>query len=68
MQWLREQWDRRQAEEADRCRNTLMRLYGEERGRQVKYAEAFEICEYGHQPSPQEIKELFPFFDDVVAP
>jgi hypothetical protein len=27
----------------------------------VKYAEAFEICEYGHQPTPQEIKDLFPF-------
>jgi len=26
----------------------------------VKYAEAFEICEYGRRPSPEELKKLFP--------
>ena len=40
-----------------------MRWYGEERGQAVKYAEAFEICEYGRRPTPDEIKQLFPFFD-----
>jgi len=28
----------------------------------VKFAEAFEICEYGRQPTAAEIKVLFPFF------
>jgi N-acetylglucosamine malate deacetylase 1 len=28
----------------------------------VQFAEAFEICEYGRQPSPDELKQLFPFF------
>jgi hypothetical protein len=28
----------------------------------VKFAEAFEICEYGRQPKAEEIKVLFPFF------
>jgi hypothetical protein len=61
--WLRQRWARRQAREADRFRDALIRLYGEERGRAVKYAEAFEICEYGRQPSRNELTTvLFPFF------
>jgi LmbE family N-acetylglucosaminyl deacetylase len=60
-QWLREKWINRQSGEADRYRNELIRWYGEEHANQVKYAEAFEICEYGRQPSESEIRELFPF-------
>ena len=63
-QWLRERWDRRASGEADQFRNALMRWYGPERGKAVKYAEAFEICEYGRQPEPEEIRRLFPFFGD----
>lgn len=59
--WLRERWDRRQSGEADRYRSALREWYGDERGKQVKYAEAFEICEYGRQPSKREILKLFPF-------
>jgi N-acetylglucosamine malate deacetylase 1 len=61
--WLRERWDRRAGGEANQYRDALIRWYGEERGKQVKYAEAFEICEYGRQPSEREIRELFPFFE-----
>jgi LmbE family N-acetylglucosaminyl deacetylase len=46
---------------AEQYRQDLVKRYGPEKGPLVKYAEAFEICEYGHQPTPQEIKELFPF-------
>jgi LmbE family N-acetylglucosaminyl deacetylase len=46
---------------ADRFRDRLIELYGEELGRRVRYAEAFELCEYGRQPSPAELKGLFPF-------
>ena len=63
--WLREQWDRRAGREAQQYRQALNRWYGPERGEKVKYAEAFEICEYGRQPKPSEIRELFPFFDDA---
>jgi LmbE family N-acetylglucosaminyl deacetylase len=28
----------------------------------IRRAEAFEICEYGSQPSEQELRKLFPFF------
>ena len=61
---LRENLRRRYANEANRFRDKLCELYGEEKGKQVKYAEAFEICEYGRQPSPAEIRRLFPFFGD----
>lgn len=61
--WLRQRWEGRQGGEADRFRDVLIHFYGEERGKKVKYAEAFEICEYGRQPTDNEIRELFPFFD-----
>jgi len=48
---------------ADQNRACLQRWYGDERGAQVRYAEAFEICEYGRRPSPDDLKRLFPFFD-----
>ena len=62
-EWLLERWDRRAGREARQYRQALNRWYGAERGQKVKYAEAFEICEYGRRPSNDEIRELFPFFD-----
>ena len=62
--WLSERWQRRAGGEADRFRDALIRWYGEERGKDVKYAEAFEICEYGRQPNDREIRELFPFLGE----
>jgi LmbE family N-acetylglucosaminyl deacetylase len=38
----------------------LEEWYGKEKASQVRYAEAFEICEYGTQPNKEEIKRLFP--------
>jgi len=60
-QWLRDRWDKYQSAIADDHRNGLSRWYGETHAKAVKYAEAFEICEYGHQPTPEEIRKLFPF-------
>jgi hypothetical protein len=37
----------------------LSKWYGAKADK-VKYAESFEICEYGHIPDEKEIKELFP--------
>lgn len=39
---------------------SLEKWYGKDRAVQVKYAEAFEVCEYGAQPNDEEIKKLFP--------
>ncbi len=60
--WLRQRWESRQSGEANRFRQALVKWYGPENGAAVKFAEAFEICEYGRQPSREEIKKLFPFF------
>lgn len=60
--WLKERWERRQAAEARDYRPALLRWYGETAGNAVKFAEVFEICEYGRQPSAAEICQLFPFF------
>ncbi|MEZ6062432.1 MAG: PIG-L family deacetylase [Planctomycetaceae bacterium] len=62
--WLKERWEGRQRSEADRYRSTLVKLYGEDRAKKIQYAEAFEICEYGRQPSEAEIRQLFPFFGE----
>jgi hypothetical protein len=58
---MRESFKRRFAGVADQCRDKLIELYGEEAGSKVQYAEAFEICEYGRQPTAEQIRELFPF-------
>jgi hypothetical protein len=60
-------WTRKRAEErygsvATRFRGKLIELLGDEAGKAVKCAEAFEICEYGSQPSHQELMTIFPFF------
>jgi LmbE family N-acetylglucosaminyl deacetylase len=41
-------------------RASLVKWYGKEHADKVKYAEAFEICEYGAQPSDEQIRKLFP--------
>jgi LmbE family N-acetylglucosaminyl deacetylase len=61
--WLRERWEERQGREAERNRDLLVKLYGEERGKKVRFAESFELCEYGRRPSSEELKKLFPFVD-----
>lgn len=48
---------------ANRFRTTLVAFYGEEAGKKIKAAEAFEICEYGSKPDKAELRRLFPFFD-----
>ncbi|MHB0960610.1 MAG: PIG-L deacetylase family protein [Pirellulaceae bacterium] len=61
LNWIRQRWTQRQAQEADTFRKSLIGWYGEQDGQAVKYAEVFEICEYGRRPSPDELKQLFPF-------
>jgi len=52
----------RSAATAERHRKKLIELYGEELGKKVRYAEAFEICEYGRRPNADQIRTFFPFF------
>ena len=64
---VRDRFTGRFASTADRFRPRLAEWYGPEKGAAIKYAEAFEICEYGRQPSKEEIRVLFPFFGDGAA-
>lgn len=58
---LKQGWFRERSQRiANQFRDKLIELYGEEAGKQVKYAEAFEICEYGRRPGTEELRKLFP--------
>lgn len=59
--WLREEWNPRFLDIANRYRARLQELYGEERGAQIQHAEALEICEYGAALAEADIPTLFPF-------
>ncbi len=41
-------------------RASLAKWYGADRANNVKHVEAFEVCEYGKQPSEQDLRALFP--------
>jgi len=53
----------RYAAQANNYRAALTKFYGQARAGQVKYAQAFEVCEYGRQPDEAEMRRLFPFFE-----
>jgi LmbE family N-acetylglucosaminyl deacetylase len=62
LSWIRPRVQGRYANTAKRFRSKLVELLGEEKGNAVKYAEAFEICEYGNRPNKEQLLKLFPFF------
>ena len=51
-------WAVRFAKTAARFRKELIEKYGEEKGSKIRYAEAFQVCEYGN-PMTKELEELF---------
>lgn len=56
-QWLMKRYEETIKPE---FRASLAKWYGEEKAKQAKYVEAFEICEYGAQPTEEDIRRLFP--------
>jgi len=59
----KQQYDRQAGRDgglATRYRQKLVELYGQAKAEKVKYAEAFELCEYGRRASVEELKKLFP--------
>jgi N-acetylglucosamine malate deacetylase 1 len=62
-QEVRNGFARRNESIATRFRTKLSDWYSAEQAGKVKYAEAFELCEYGAQPNKAELKRLFPFFE-----
>jgi len=63
LEWTRRRTTRRAGAMADRFRPKLIELLGAEKASAVKYAECFEICEYGTQPKRAELMRIFPFFE-----
>jgi len=61
-EWLRKQRAGGQLNPA--LRTALAKWYGEEAAKQIKFAEAFELCEYGSRPGTAELRQLFPFFPE----
>ena len=60
--WLQAHLEPRFRRPAELHRAKLLALYGEERGRAIRYAEAFEACEYGAPLTESNLRRLFPFF------
>jgi LmbE family N-acetylglucosaminyl deacetylase len=58
--YLLEQVKKRSSAVADQYREQLVAVYGKERGERIKYAEAFQISQYGRQASAEELRQLFP--------
>jgi LmbE family N-acetylglucosaminyl deacetylase len=61
----RTQWEawllKRQSREfSPAMKRSLEQWYGSEKAMKVKYAEAFEICEYGKQPNAEDLRKIFP--------
>ncbi len=56
-EWLLQ---KRVAKPNPEVQKSLVKWYGSARASKVLYAEAFEICEYGTQPTEADIRNLFP--------
>lgn len=62
LDWTRKRTERRNGPTAEAFRARLIEELGRERGEAVRFAEAFEVCEYGSQPDRDDLRRLFPFF------
>jgi len=62
--WLEER-TRQRSSIGDRVREALVEQYGSERAQDVEHAEAFEVTEYGHQPTPEDLRRIFPMVPNV---
>lgn len=60
-QLVRDNFQKRFTGTADRFREALAKRYGA-KGAAIEAAEAFEISEYGRQPTEEDVRKLFPFF------
>lgn len=57
--WLKKRWIDKSSISAEQLKG-LEKWYGKEKAATFKYAESFEITEYGGQPTDDEIRRLFP--------
>jgi len=58
--WLRKNWIKKNTPMSTAQRAGLVKWYGKKKAASFKFAESFEISEYGRQPTEAEIRRLFP--------
>ncbi len=59
-EWLAQRVKRNKGKMSDARRESLVKWYGNESANKVMFTEAFEIAEYGLQPSDEDILRFFP--------
>lgn len=59
-EYIKNNWRARYDSLTARYTDELKAIYGRE-AENIAYIEAFELCEYGHQPTREELARLFPF-------
>jgi LmbE family N-acetylglucosaminyl deacetylase len=59
--WLAERMKKEMSKSGEKYRDLLINIYGEDKGRQIKYAEAIQISELGSPLTPEKKKKIFPF-------
>jgi len=61
---VRSGFEKRYEAQAKHFRAKLGEFYGADKANSIRYAECFEVCEYGRRPDQEELKKLFPFFSE----
>lgn len=60
LEWLKKYWAPRLLREARDYNSSLRERYGAEHAAKVRFAEAYQLCEYGARPSREELWKMFP--------
>lgn len=61
IRYLEKFWEEHFHSSASEFRDLLLDRYGSEHAARIRYAEAFELCEYGRQPTREQLWEMFPY-------
>ena len=60
LEYLKKFWSKHFRSSANEFQDLLETRYGKARAAKVRYAEAFELCESGRQPTREELWNMFP--------
>jgi LmbE family N-acetylglucosaminyl deacetylase len=58
--WLKKRWSPALQLAVVPSRERLTEIYGKDRASKAQFVEAFEVCEFGREPTPAELSALFP--------
>ena len=58
--WLSKKIKNRSSDINSQKRNSLVKWYGKDLAKTVKYIESFEVAEYGMQPTDKDLRSFFP--------